>query len=97
MIDKWKSTDELPMDREMNEKILILSESRISGNTSLHVHTDYWEVFFDKKCFNLDIFDKKKKLSNGLFSYGRLSDRKLKLKDVKGWMYADKFINGGYG
>lgn len=95
MGEKWKTVDELPMDKEMKEKLLILSESRISGNTSLHVSTDYWEVFFDKKDFNLNVYDKKKKHSDTLFSYGRFGDRKVPLGKIKGWMYADKVINYG--
>ena len=93
MDGKWKSVDELPMDREMNEKILILSESTISGNTSLHVTTEYWNVFFDDRNVNWDIFDKKKKHGENRYSYGRLGDRKILLDKIIGWAYADKMIN----
>lgn len=93
MNGKWKTVDELPMDREMNEKILILSESTISGNTSLHISTEYWNVFFDNRDVNWNIFDKKKKHSNNMYSYGRLGDRKIPLDKIRGWAYADKLIN----
>lgn len=89
---EWKDVSELPMDGEMNEKILIMHESTISGNTSLHITTDYWNVFFDDRDVNWDIFDKKKKHSNEKYSYGRLGDRKIPLSKIKGWTYADKLI-----
>lgn len=92
MDGKWKSVDELPMDREMNEKILILSESTISGNTSLHVTTEYWNVFFDDRNVDWNIFDKKKKIDDNRYSYGRLSDRKIPMDKIRGWAYADKLI-----
>lgn len=89
---KWKDVEDLPMDREMNEKVLILSESTISGNTSLHVTTEYWNVFFDDRDVSWDIFDKKKKHADGRYAYGRLGDRKIPLEKIKGWAFADKMI-----
>jgi hypothetical protein len=90
---KWKKTEELPMDEAQNKKLLLLSEGRISGSTTMHVSTDYWHVFFDDKEFNLNIYDKKKKHSPNCFSYGRFGDRKIPLDKIKGWMYADDLIN----
>lgn len=37
-------------------------------------------------------FDKKAKLKDGTFSYGRLDIRKIPLKRVKKWAYAKELI-----
>ncbi len=95
---EWKSIDDLPMDEEQYKKVLILSEGRLSGSTSLCVSTDYWGVFFDDRDFEKESFyDKKTKLENGIFSYGRFSERKIPLDKIKGWMYADNLIGLYYG
>ena len=89
----WKSTEELPIEEEQMRKVLLLTEGRLSGSTTLHVVTDYWHVFFDNRDFDLNIFNKRKKLSENCFSYGRLSDGKVPFEKIKGWMYADDLIN----
>ena len=48
-IISWKNVDELPMDNPFYKKVLILSEGKLSGSTSLYVSTDYWQVFFDER------------------------------------------------
>ena len=94
---KWKNIDELPMNEEMNKKVLLLSEGRISGSTTLHVVTDYWNVFFDKRDFDMNAIDKKERMENNLFSYGRFGDRKIPIFKIKGWMFADDLIELYYG
>ena len=59
---KWRKLDELPMNKQMCKKVLLLVEGRFSGRDSLHVVTDYWHVCFDKKYFNWDLFYKKEKI-----------------------------------
>ena len=93
METEWKSIEELPMDESMNRKVLILSESTISGNTSLHITTDYWNVFFDDRNVDWNIFDKKKKHSDNKYAYGRFGERKIPLGKIRGWTYADGIIN----
>ena len=56
---KWRKLAELPMNKQMCKKVLLLVEGRFSGRDSLHVVTDYWHVCFDKKYFNWDLFYKK--------------------------------------
>ena len=91
---KWNTVDELPMGEEQMRKVLILSEGRLSGSTSLYVSTDYWGVFFDDRDFDMkNVYDKKIKLSNGKISYGRFGERKIPLEKIKGWMYADDLID----
>lgn len=89
---KWNSIEELPIDEEQNRKVLLLTEGRLSGSTTLHVITDYWQVFFDRKDFDLNIFNKKKKLSENCYAYGRMLEGKVPIEKVKGWMYADNLI-----
>jgi hypothetical protein len=90
---KWNKIGELPMKEEQYKKVLILSEGRLSGSTSLYVSTDYWQVFFDDRDFEKECFyDKKTKLENDIFSYGRFSERKIPMDKIKGWMYADNLI-----
>lgn len=86
---RWKSTDELPMDKEQYTKILLLSESRIGGKTDLHVSTNYWQVFFYDRDVNAKMFDKKRKLSDKCISYGVLAERGIQMEKVKGWMPAE--------
>ena len=91
---KWNSIDSLPMDKEQYKKVLILSEGRLSGSTSLFISTDYWQVFFDERDFNLDnVFDKKQRLGENCIAYGRFGERKIPLDKIKGWMYANDLIN----
>ena len=90
---KWKNIEELPMEEEQYRKVLLLSEGRLSGSTSLYVSTDYWHVFLDDRDFDLEtVFDKKTKLSDGKISYGRFGERKIPLSKIKGWMYAEDLI-----
>ena len=89
---KWKDTKELPIEEEQMKKVLLLTEGKLSGSTTLHVVTDYWQVFFDKRDLNLNIFNNKKKLSNNMFSYGKLMENKVPFEKIKGWMYADDLI-----
>lgn len=90
---KWNSLEDLPIDEEQMRKVLLLTEGRLSGSTTLHVITDYWQVFFDNTDFNLNIFQKKKKLSENCFSYGKFGEGKVPMEKIKGWMYADDLIN----
>ena len=95
---KWNSIDSLPMDKEQYKKVLILSEGRLSGSTSLFVSTDYWQVFFDERDMNLDsVFDKKQRLAENCVAYGRFDERKIPLDKIKGWMYANDLINLYHG
>ena len=41
---KWRKLVELPMDKRMCKKVLLLVEGRFSGKDSLHVVNDYWQV-----------------------------------------------------
>jgi hypothetical protein len=92
-IISWKSVDELPMDNPYYKKVLILSEGRISGRTSLCVSTDYWQVFLDERDFGEEQFyDKKEKLNNQYYAYGRFGERKIPLDKIKGWMFANDLI-----
>ena len=91
---EWKSIDDLPMDKEQYKKVLILSEGRLSGSTSLYVSTDYWGVFFDNRDFDLEnVYNKKIKLNDGRFSYGRFGEKKIPMEKIKGWMFADNLID----
>ena len=92
-IISWKSVDELPMGNPFYKKVLILSEGRLSGSTSLYVSTDYWQVFFDKRDFGEEQFyDKKTKFNDQYYAYGRFGERKIPLDKIKGWMFADELI-----
>lgn len=91
---KWKDINSLPIDEEQMRKVLLLTEGRLSGSTTLHVVTDYWQVFFDDRDFKLEqVFDKKKKLSENCIAYGRFGERRVPLNKIKGWMYADDLID----
>lgn len=94
---EWKNVEELPMDEASYKKVLLLTEGRFSGSTSLHVVTDYWHVFLDDRDYDLNVYDKKKKLSENKFSYGRLGERKVPFNKIKGWMFADKLIQLYHG
>lgn len=89
---QWNSIEDLPIDEEQMRKVLLLAEGRLSGSTTLHIVTDYWQVFFDKCDFNLDIFQKKEKVGENLFVYGKLVEGKVPSDKIKGWMYADDLI-----
>lgn len=90
---KWNSVETLPMNEEQYKKVLLLSEGRLSGSTSLYISTDYWQVFFDERDFDLEsVFDKKKRLGEACIAYGRFGERKIPLEKIKGWMYADDLI-----
>lgn len=90
---KWKNIDELPMDEPLYRKVLLLSEGRLSGSTSLYVSTDYWHVFIDDRDFDLNaVFDKRKTIGDK-YSYGRFGERRIPLDKIKGWMYADDLID----
>ena len=90
---EWKKVEDLPIDEEQMRKVLLLTEGRLSGSTTLHVVTDYWQVFFDKLDFDLNIFEKRKKVSENLFAYGKFGEHKVPMNKIKGWMYADDLIN----
>ena len=91
---KWNDVEALPIEEEQNKKVLLLTEGRLSGSTTMHIVTDYWQVFFDDRDLSLNnVFDKKKKLSEHCISYGRFGERKVPLDKIKGWMYADDLIN----
>jgi hypothetical protein len=91
---KWNSMESLPIEVEQRKKVLLLTEGRLSGSTTLHIVTDYWQVFFDDRDFELNnVFDKKKRLSEKCISYGRFDERKIPFSKIKGWMYADDLIN----
>ena len=36
---RWRKPSELPMDKNMSKKVLLLVEGKLSGNDSLHVVT----------------------------------------------------------
>ena len=88
---KWRKLVELPMDKQMCKKVLLLVEGRFSGKDSLHVVTDYWHVCFDKKYFNWDLFYKKEKIGDK-FSYGKMEEKKVPMDKVVGWMFAEEII-----
>lgn len=88
---KWRKLDELPMNKQMCKKVLLLVEGRFSGSDSLHVVTDYWHVCFDKKYFNWDLFYKKEKIGDK-FSYGKMEEKKVPMDKVVGWMFAEEII-----
>lgn len=91
---KWNDVKDLPIDKEQLKKVLLLTEGRLSGSTTLHIVTDYWNVFFDNRDLDLKtVFDKKKRLSDNCISYGRFGERKIPMDKIKGWMYADDLIN----
>lgn len=89
---QWNKIEDLPIDEEQNRKVLLLTEGRLSGNTTLHVVTDYWNVFFDDHDFDLNIFLKKERVGENCYSYGKLGENKIPLEKIKGWMYADDLI-----
>ena len=91
---KWNSVESLPIEEEQNKKVLLLTEGRLSGSTTMHIVTDYWHVFFDDRDLELNnVFDKIKRLSENCVSYGRFGERKVPFNKIKGWMYADDLIN----
>ena len=86
-IISWKSVDELPMDNPFYKKVLILSEGRLSGSTSLYVSTDYWQVFFDEIDFGEEQFYDKK---------ANFPDKKqIKLLQGLGQFLTLRNLNGG--
>ena len=91
---KWNDVEALPTKEEQMRKVLLLTEGRLSGSTTMHIVTDYWQVFFDDRDLELNnVFDKKEKLSENCIAYGRFGERKVPLNKIKGWMYADDLIN----
>ena len=94
---KWRKVEDLPIEEEQYRKVLILSEGRLSGSTSLFISTDYWNVFFDDININLNIFNKRKKISDNCFSYGKFEEGKIPFDKIKGWMYADELIGLYHG
>ena len=44
---QWNKIEDLPIEEEQMRKVLLLTEGRLSGSTTLHIVTDYWQVFFD--------------------------------------------------
>ena len=75
---KWKKLEKLPIDAPIYRKVLLLYEGRLDSSATLCVGTNYWQVFLDDRDFSYDaMFDKKKKLENGLFAFGRFSERKI--------------------
>lgn len=91
---KWKKLEELPIDTPIYRKVLLLYEGRLDGSATLCVGTNYWHVFLDNRDFNYEpMFDKKKRLENSLFAFGRFSERKIPRDKIKGWMFADDLID----
>jgi hypothetical protein len=91
---KWNKIEDLPIEEEQMRKVLLLTEGRLSGSTTMHIVTDYWQVFFDDRDLELNnVFDKIKRLSENCVSYGRFGERKVPFNKIKGWMYADDLIN----
>ena len=70
---RWRKPSELPMDKNMSKKVLLLVEGKLSGNDSLHVVTDYWQVCQDERFFDWDLFYKKEKIGDK-YSYGKRSE-----------------------
>ena len=89
----WKDIRDLPIDKPMHEKVLLVSDETISGNTVTVVSTDFWNVHIEKRDVDMShAFDKKAKLKDGTFGYGRLDIRKIPLKRVKKWADAKELI-----
>lgn len=89
---KWNDIESLPMNKEQIKKILILTEGR--RDKSLHVCTNYWHVFFDNRNFEFeDLYDKKVKINDNCYSYGRFGERTIPIEKIKAWMHADELIN----
>jgi hypothetical protein len=94
---QWNSIEDLPIEEEQMRKVLLLTEGRLSGSTTLHVVTDYWQVFFDNRDFNLNIFQKRKQFGENCFAYGKFGEGKIPMEKIKGWMYADDLIKLYHG
>ena len=80
---KWREVEDLPIDEEQCRKVLLLTEGRLSGSTTMHIITDYWNVFFDDIDLDLKIFNKKEKLSDNCIAYGKFGEVKYLLKKSK--------------
>ena len=46
---KWNDADSLPIEEEQYRKVLLLTEGKLSGSTTLHIITDYWQVIHDNR------------------------------------------------
>lgn len=89
---KWRNVEELPMDKEMTIKVVLLVENKFNSHESMEIITDKWTVCVDDKYVDWKIFQNVKHLSNGNFSYGKF-DRYLPNKySIKAWAYADGLI-----
>lgn len=89
---KWRKLEELPMDKEMTLKVILLVENDSNIHSSMEIVTDRWTVCIDRRYVDWKIFQKVKHLSNGNFSYGKFDNTKYKKYNVKAWAYADDLI-----
>lgn len=89
---KWHKVNELPMDKPMIKKVLLLTEGRFNKSKQLHVITDYWHVCHDKMDCDWKIFYKKSKVGN-MFAYGKMEEGKVPMDKVVAWMWADNLID----
>ena len=88
---RWRKPSELAMDKNMSKKVLLLVKGKLSGNDSLHVVTDYWQVCQDERFFDWDLFYKKEKIGDK-YSYGKMEGRNVQMEKVVGWMFAEEII-----
>lgn len=88
---RWRKPNELPIDKQMCKKVLLLVEGKFSGKDSLHVVTDYWHVCQDDRFFDWDLFYKKGRIGNK-YSYGKMEEKKVPMDKVVGWMFAEEII-----
>ena len=79
------------MDKNMSKKVLLLVKGKLSGNDSLHVVTDYWQVCQDERFLDWDLFYKKEKIGDK-YSYGKMEGRNVQMEKVVGWMFAEEII-----
>lgn len=89
---RWKKLDELPMDKPMIKKVLLLTEGRFNKSHQLHVVTDYWHVCHDKMDCDWKLFSKKERVGD-LFAYGKMEEGKVPMSKVVAWMWADSLIS----
>ena len=89
---KWHDVSELPLNKELYKKAILLLEGRLQAN-KLYVLTDYWKVFIKDQDLDLvENVDMKKKLDDGTYAYGSFS-RGILFSKVKGWMWEDELVD----
>lgn len=93
---KWRQIEELPMDKEMTLKVILLVEKQSNRHSSMEIVTDEWTVCVDSRYVDWEIFQRVKHLSNGNFSYGKFNNIKYQKQNVKAWAIADDLIKQYY-